>query len=306
MSEITQALADIGIDIGEEIQAQIQADCCEAPNRHPQAVDTRQFLKRGSQTDAVAILQSLLNQHGAKPVLEIDHDFGKDTESAVREFQRSRGLYVDGKVGDATWSALYNKDTMGKFLTEQDFKNAAAFLGVEVAAIKAVAEVESYGGGFLADGRTKILFERHKFYKYYGATMGRTAAAKLMQVNPNICNSKAGGYKGNEAEYPRFKAAISYDETAAMLSASYGRFQIMGFNYRACGFDSVQAYVAAQATTEGAHLMAFCNFIKANEAIYKALKAKRWAAFAAGYNGADYKINNYDTKMAQAYARHAV
>ena len=76
MSEITQALADIGIDIGEAIQAQIQADCCEAPNRDPQAVDTRQFLKRGSQTDAVAILQSLLNQHGAKPVLEIDHDFG--------------------------------------------------------------------------------------------------------------------------------------------------------------------------------------------------------------------------------------
>ena len=304
MPNTIQAAADIGEQIADLMQAQIAADCCEAPDRHPQAQDTRVFLKRGSQSDEVAILQSLLKKHGFD--IEIDHDFGKDTDKAVRDFQRSRGLFVDGKVGDATWAALYDEASVGKFLTEQDFQAAAELLGVEVAAIKAVAEVESYGSGFLPDGRTKILFERHKFYKYLAAALGKTAANRLMQVNPNICNSKAGGYKGNEAEYPRFKAAISYDETAAMLSASYGRFQIMGFNYRACGFDSVQAYVAAQATTEGAHLMAFCNFIKANEAIYKALKAKRWAAFAAGYNGADYKINNYDTKMAQAYARHAV
>ena len=305
MSEIIPALADIGIDIGEAIQAQILADCCEVPSRDPQAADTRTFLKRGSQNNDVAILQSLLNQHGAHPVLDIDHDFGKDTDKAVRDFQRSRGLFVDGKVGDATWAALYNQTNVGKFLTEQDFAAAAEFLGVEVAAIKAVAEVESYGAGFLKDGRTKILYERHKFYKYYAATMGKTAAAKLMQTSPNICNSKAGGYKGNEAEYPRLKAAIAYDETAALLSASYGRFQIMGFNFRACGFASVQAYVEAQSTNEGAHLMAFCNFIKTNDAVHKALKAKKWAAFAAGYNGENYKINNYDTKMAQAYARHA-
>lgn len=305
MSEIIQALANIGVDIAEAIQTQIEADCGEAPNRDPQSQDTRIFLKRGSQSNEVAILQSLLNQHGANPVLAIDHDFGNATEKAVKAFQRSRGLLVDGKVGEATWSALYNKDTVGKFLTEQDFQVAAEFLGVEVAAIKAVAEVESLGNGFLPDGRTKILFERHKFYKYYAATMGKTAANKLMQINPNICHSKAGGYKGNEAEYPRFNAAVTYDETAAMLSASYGRFQIMGFNYRACGFDSVQAYVAAQAINEGAHLMAFCHFIKANESIHKALKAKRWSAFAAGYNGQNYKINHYDTKMAQAYARHS-
>ena len=303
MPNTIQVTAELGEQIAALMQAQIEADCCEAPDRHPQAQDTRVFLKRGSQSDDVAILQSLLKKHGFD--IEIDHDFGRDTDKAVRDFQRSRGLLVDGKVGDATWNALKNQTSVGKFLTEQDFQTAAEFLGVEVAAIKAVAEVESYGSGFLPDGRTKILFERHKFYKYLAAALGKTAANRLMQVNPNICNTKRGGYKGNAAEYPRQKAAATYDETSALLSASYGRFQIMGFNFRACGFANVQAYVQAQAVNEGAQLLAFCNFIKADSAIHKALKAKRWAAFAAGYNGESYKINNYDSKMAQAYARYS-
>lgn len=298
-----QVAATIGHTLIEDVLAQIAADCCEAPDRHPQAQDTRVFLKRGSQGNEVAILQSLLKQNGA--TLTVDHDFGHATDKAVRDFQRSRGLLVDGKVGTATWDALRNPDSMGKYLTEQDFHQAAKLLGVEVAAIKAVAEVESNGSGFLPDGRVKLLFERHKFYKYLSAQKGKAVANALMQSNPNICNTQRGGYKGNAAEYPRFKAAMSYDETAAMLSASFGRFQIMGFNYRACGFDTVQAYVAAQNTNEGAHLMAFCHFIKANDALHKALKAKRWAAFAATYNGPDYKANHYDTKMAQAYARHS-
>ncbi|AZA64465.1 DUF3380 domain-containing protein [Chryseobacterium carnipullorum] len=53
-----------------------------------------------------------------------------------------------------------------KTLTEQDYINAAKELGCEVAAIKAVAEVESRGSGFLSSGEPKILFERHRFYKY--------------------------------------------------------------------------------------------------------------------------------------------
>jgi two-component sensor histidine kinase len=48
-------------------------------------------------------------------------------------------------------------------LTEEDYKRAARRLGCSVAAIKAVAEVEAPGSGFLPDGRPKILFERHIF-----------------------------------------------------------------------------------------------------------------------------------------------
>ncbi|MDP9020786.1 MAG: peptidoglycan-binding protein [Actinomycetota bacterium] len=35
--------------------------------------------------------------------------FGPKTEAAVKQFQRSVGLEVDGKVGPDTWKALFGK-----------------------------------------------------------------------------------------------------------------------------------------------------------------------------------------------------
>ncbi|MBP0447541.1 DUF3380 domain-containing protein [Roseomonas sp. SSH11] len=48
-------------------------------------------------------------------------------------------------------------------LTEADLADAAARLGSDLPAIKAVAEVESGGPAFLADGRPAILYESHVF-----------------------------------------------------------------------------------------------------------------------------------------------
>jgi N-acetylmuramoyl-L-alanine amidase len=47
-------------------------------------------------------LQRALGFTGA----DVDGAFSKDTEKAVRAFQKQNGLKVDGKVGPATWSAL--------------------------------------------------------------------------------------------------------------------------------------------------------------------------------------------------------
>ena len=40
------------------------------------------------------------------PEEDIDGIFGSETDKAVREFQRTHGLKVDGKVGPATWAEL--------------------------------------------------------------------------------------------------------------------------------------------------------------------------------------------------------
>ena len=48
-------------------------------------------------------------------------------------------------------------------LSEADYAAAARLLRVDVASIKAVAEVEARGSGFLPSGRAKILFEAHVF-----------------------------------------------------------------------------------------------------------------------------------------------
>ncbi len=58
------------------------------------------------------------------------------------------------------------KAEMSKLLTEADYKAAAKQLKCDVAAIKAVAEVESNGNGFLTDGKVKMLFEGHIFHRY--------------------------------------------------------------------------------------------------------------------------------------------
>lgn len=62
-------------------------------------------LKRGMVNQYVKNLQELLNKYGYK--LVVDGNFGSITESAVRDFQRTRGLVCDGIVGQKTWDKLY-------------------------------------------------------------------------------------------------------------------------------------------------------------------------------------------------------
>ena len=57
---------------------------------------------------------------------------------------------------------------MSTTLTAADFARAAKNLNVEIAAIRAVAEVEAAGAGFLPDGRPAILYEAHVFHKETG------------------------------------------------------------------------------------------------------------------------------------------
>ena len=62
-------------------------------------------LRRGNQGDEVADLQMLLNSKFGYE-LEVDGNFGKATESAVKDFQSKHGLTADGVVGKKTWAAL--------------------------------------------------------------------------------------------------------------------------------------------------------------------------------------------------------
>jgi len=63
------------------------------------------LLKRGSLSNYVLIAQDDLNTLGY-PTGGLDGIFGARTQEAVRNYQRSRGLSVDGIVGCNTWRAL--------------------------------------------------------------------------------------------------------------------------------------------------------------------------------------------------------
>ncbi len=69
-------------------------------------------LRRGSKGERVKFLQDLLNQadrkqnFGNPPPLKVDGDFGQNTETAVKLFQKYYGLNIDGVVGPKTWAKL--------------------------------------------------------------------------------------------------------------------------------------------------------------------------------------------------------
>src|SRR5260370_33050024 len=65
------------------------------------------LIRRGERSPAVQDLQARLERLGIEVApQELGGDFGPTTEMAVRAFQQSRGLDVDGIVGDDTWRVL--------------------------------------------------------------------------------------------------------------------------------------------------------------------------------------------------------
>lgn len=175
-----------------------------------------------------------------------------------------------------------------------DIFAAAGALGCEVAAVRAVIAVEAAGSGFLPDGRPKILFEAHVFSR---ETQGRFDVSHPRVSSP-VWNRLL--YAGRAGEYTRLAEAIALDRKAALRSASWGLFQIMGNNHDRCGYGTVNAFVAAMCDDEANHLHAFMAFCRSG-GLDRHLRSKDWASFARGYNGANYAANRYDTKLAAAY-----
>lgn len=79
----------------------LSADGVVGPQTWPVLIITT---SQGSSGPAVVALQRQLNAHGAS--LTVDGSFGPATASAVRNFQSSQGLSVDGIAGPQTWQAL--------------------------------------------------------------------------------------------------------------------------------------------------------------------------------------------------------
>lgn len=271
-----------------------------------------QTLKLRSRNSSVHVLEELLTSLGYE--VYVSNYFGADTDRAVKDFQSKNNLVVDGIVGAKTWAILLNAQQQltqfnDKFLSEDDLKDFASQYGLELAAVKAVNEVESNGKGFLLDGRPRILFEGHVFWREL-KSRNITPETLISDRSKNVLYKSwtKKHYEGGKQEYDRLEkaAGLSDDDKvhdAAYVSASYGAFQIMGFHYKLLGYSTVDGYVADMYTHERQHLKAFGLFCKANNLI-RHLKSKNWASFARGYNGPGYAANKYDTKLASAYRRY--
>lgn len=248
--------------------------------------------------ELVEQIQTRLSQLHLYPSSGIDRLYGDRTETALTQF--CTVFHLDnmrtGKFGKTFADKLLNvKDLpQNKALSEPDYQRAADMLGVEIAAIKAVVEIEASGSGFFPNGQPKILFERHWFWSLTPQPVSRT--------RPDLSSPDRGGYIGGPAEWDRLNDAIKFDRVAALKSASWGLGQVMGFNHEMVGYKDIEEFVRAMHESEGKQLDAMMNFIRKN-GLDLALRSHNWAAFAHGYNG-PAGVGVYDVKIAAAYRRH--
>lgn len=190
-------------------------------------------------------------------------------------------------------------------LTDEDFREVAEELGVEVAAIKAVVEIEAGAKheGFWANGKPIINFDLSMFRKF--AARNKINLSRYQRshavvfAKPN--RARYGSYQA--AQQARLDAARTIDDKTAIEGTFWGMFQLGGFNWKVCGTSSPDEFVRLMSRSERDQLELFAEFIR-ETGMLPLLKAKNWSAFARRFNGPSYARRGYHTRLARAYAKH--
>ena len=255
------------------------------------------------------IQQSLVNLH-LLPREAVTSQYDERTVEALQEFCRVSWLdtFSRGKLGKSLASKLLKglqtedeaRGIKVIFTSEYkaglglaDYKIISKQFQIEEAVLRAVVRVESAGRAFVK-GRPVILFEAHWFSYFTGGRYDRT--------NPNISCPEWNRslYKTGDLEWRRLQEAENLDPTAAYMSTSWGLGQVMGLNYKECGYRTVQDFVIAMSQNAFNQLQAMMRFIE-KAGLLEALRKKDWHTFAKGYNGPSYHLNGYVEKLEQAY-----
>lgn len=180
----------------------------------------------------------------------------------------------------------------------------AAHLGIEAAALLAIAEVESGGKAFApVEGRHEplIRFEGHYFDKRLSGGKRDLARARgLASPTPGAIANPAT----QAARWALLARAESIDRQAAYESVSWGLGQVMGSHWRWLGFASVDALVAEARSGVAGQISLMARYIQ-KAGLLPTIRRKDWGNFARGYNGPAYAQHGYHRRIAQAYARYA-
>ena len=183
-------------------------------------------------------------------------------------------------------------------LTAADYENASKLLGCDKTVIQAFAEVESSGYGFWqfsdTDWRPKILFEAYWFSQLTGGIYDKTHP----EISSPVWNKSL--YMYGKKEYNRLDEACSLNRSAGLQSASWGKFQIMGFNHVRCGFVNLHDFINAMYKSEAEHLKAFCAFVSADKKLIDAIRNHDFRIMALRYNGSG-AVDIYSSRLQDIY-----
>lgn len=194
--------------------------------------------------------------------------------------------------------AVFELAGRGVPLTKQGLISAKVMLGLPGLGgeLWALITTETAGMGFLPDRRPKILFERHLFSALTNQAYDQT--------HPAISAKEAGGYGPPGAfQYERLAQAMKLDANAALSATSWGLGQLLGRNFKICGYESPLHMTIAMVQSEDNQLIAMARMIVANKWA-AALKQHEWAKFARLYNGPNYQINRYDQRLSEYFASY--
>ncbi|RBO93311.1 N-acetylmuramidase family protein [Pseudochrobactrum asaccharolyticum] len=172
---------------------------------------------------------------------------------------------------------------------------------LDAAALAAIAQTES--GGITTtriNGRDEplIRFEGHYFDKRLSpADQAQARALKLS-------SPKAGAIRNPATQAARWKLlqqATQINRDAAYESTSWGIGQVMGANWHWLGYASVSDMVDTVCSSVQQQIELMSRFLIYSN-LRDALNNHEWQKIAYNYNGPLYAKNQYDRKLAQAYA----
>ena len=174
--------------------------------------------------------------------------------------------------------------------TAEDFGKMAKALDVPSHWPQAIAQIETNNKPFTVEGHPVIRFEGHHWRKRRAPTPAGKGFDKVR--NPRNLGER----------WDQFLAMAKADRDAAILSHSFGAFQIMGFNYKVCGFTRPADFAAAMQSKDG-QAAAFVRFVQRGPALVAALRNNDERTIAKHYNGPRYERNRYHLKLANWRAK---
>jgi hypothetical protein len=140
----------------------------------------------------------------------------------------------------------------------------------------AFIEVESGGRGFdEKTGKLMIQFESHIFSKATGIPRSTSNQYKWDENKVDV----------QSKEWEAFNEAFKINPEEAMKSTSWGLPQIMGFNHKQAGYESVGAMLDDFKKSELQQVIALIRFITANPKLYKAVLEGDYETISSIYNG---------------------
>lgn len=161
--------------------------------------------------------------------------------------------------------------------------------------MRAVAMIES------AESADALRYEKHIWRRYRFAS--REAKKFDRKSNPRTMAKRWANFEAMDAVARRdgqlFNPAA---DKAAIYAHSFGAWQIMGFNHKACGFESPRQFLKTMKTVEG-QIQCLVGFIEGDRTLLQATQTRDILNFSYHYNGRLYHKNKYDVKLQRAYQK---